>query len=184
MKVNLIYAKSKNNIIGNQGTLPWHIPEDLTYFNTMTRGAPVIMGSKTWMSLPDRFKPLPGRFNTVMTTNASLIPEIVSKGAVAFGDKHNQDIKSVIRYFKDTNRHPQIWIIGGNTLYTQALPYAHYAYVTEIDKEYPGDTLAPVLDSQWTLSSVKKENTKSGIDIRFAVYQNQYPQELDKIYID
>lgn len=183
MKVNLIYAKSKNNIIGNQGTLPWHIPEDLAYFNTVTRGAPVVMGSKTWLSLPDRFKPLPGRLNAVLTTDASLIPKILSKGAVVFGDANTPDIESVIRHFKDTHRCPHIWIIGGNSLYSQALPYAHYAYVTEIDEEYPGDTLAPVLDAQWILSSSKQEVTKANVTIRFAVYENQYPQSLDKIRI-
>lgn len=185
MKVNLIYAKSKNNIVGNQGALPWHIPEDLVYFNTMTRGAPVVMGSKTWTSLPDRFKPLPGRFNTVMTTNPFLVSEIVSKGAVAFGDKNNQDIKSVIRYFKDTHRHPQIWIIGGSAIYAQALPYANYAYVTEIDAEYLGDTFAPVLDpSNWVKMSNKQMISKSGPLLNFCLYENQYPHDVDRIYID
>lgn len=184
MKINLIYAKSQNNVIGDNGKLPWHIPEDLAYFNTMTRGAPVIMGSRTWQSLPSRFKPLPGRFNAVLTTNPSLAPEIIARDTVVFCDQEWVRIENVIRYFKDTRRHQQIWVIGGSSIYKQALPYAHHAYVTEVHADASGDTYAPFLDSNWVEAKRKKEITKSGIDISFVVYDNQYPVSIDRTHVD
>ncbi len=67
MQLNLIFAKSRNGVIGKDGSLPWHLPEDLAHFKRVTLGCPVIMGRKTWDSLPPRFRPLPGRNNVVVT---------------------------------------------------------------------------------------------------------------------
>ena len=67
MRVNLIFARAANGVIGRDGTLPWHLPEDMAYFKRMTAGCPVIMGRKTWDSLPRKFRPLPGRTNLVIT---------------------------------------------------------------------------------------------------------------------
>jgi dihydrofolate reductase len=70
MKLGLVYAQSRNGVIGHGGSLPWHLPEDLAHFKRTTLGAPVIMGRKTWESLPPRFRPLPGRRNIVITRDA------------------------------------------------------------------------------------------------------------------
>jgi dihydrofolate reductase len=67
MKLHLIFARSRNGVIGRDGDLPWHLPEDLAHFKRMTLGCPVIMGRKTWDSLPVKFRPLPGRANVVVT---------------------------------------------------------------------------------------------------------------------
>ena len=70
MKLGLIYARARNGVIGKGGTLPWHLPEDLAHFKRLTMGCPVIMGRKTWDSLPPKFRPLPGRENVVLTRDA------------------------------------------------------------------------------------------------------------------
>jgi dihydrofolate reductase len=67
MELHLIYARAANGVIGQQGRLPWHLPEDLAHFKRSTLGCPVIMGRKTWDSLPQKFRPLPGRDNIVIT---------------------------------------------------------------------------------------------------------------------
>ena len=67
MHIALIYARAANGVIGKDGTMPWHLPEDLAHFKQLTQGSPVVMGRKTWDSLPARFRPLPGRTNVVVT---------------------------------------------------------------------------------------------------------------------
>ncbi|MFY7906277.1 MAG: dihydrofolate reductase, partial [Burkholderiaceae bacterium] len=69
MRINLIYARARNGVIGSNNSLPWHLPEDLAHFKRCTLGCPVIMGRRTWDSLPPRFRPLPGRVNVVLTRN-------------------------------------------------------------------------------------------------------------------
>lgn len=185
MNVNLIYAKSSNNVIGREGKLPWYIPEDLAYFSQMTDHDLVIMGSRTWKSLPERFKPLPNRLNLVVTTDASLAPEVLSKGGIVFCDHEKIDIKKIIRHFKDEGYYENVWVIGGSVLFEQAMPYANYSYVTEIEAEYPGDTFAPVLDSgSWIKISNKRIMSQLGIPINFCVYQNQHVSDVDRIYVD
>jgi dihydrofolate reductase len=69
-RINLLYARAANGVIGANGTIPWHLPEDMAHFKQQTAGAPVVMGRKTWDSLPPRFRPLPGRQNIVVTRQA------------------------------------------------------------------------------------------------------------------
>ena len=78
MKLNLIFARARNGVIGNNNALPWHLPEDMAHFKRSTLGCPVIMGRKTWDSLPARFRPLPGRLNVVVTRQ----PDWQADGAV------------------------------------------------------------------------------------------------------
>lgn len=185
MNVNLIYAKSANNVIGYEGKMPWHIPEDLAYFSRVTNEDLVIMGSRTWRSLPERAKPLPNRLNLVVTTDATLAPEVLSKGGIVFCDQDRTDIKKVIRHFRDAGYYSNVWIIGGSVLFDQALPYAHYSYVTEIEAEYPGDTFAPVLDpSSWIKISNKRAISQVGVMLNFCIYENQHPLDVDRIYVD
>ena len=78
MPLNLIFARARNGVIGRNNTLPWHLPEDLAHFKRHTLGCPVIMGRKTWDSLPPKFRPLPGRLNVVVTRQ----PDWQASGAV------------------------------------------------------------------------------------------------------
>ena len=84
MRIHLIYARARNGVIGRNNTLPWHLPEDMAHFKATTAGCPVVMGRKTWDSLPPKFRPLPGRTNLVVTRQADwsaagAVPAIVWK---------------------------------------------------------------------------------------------------------
>lgn len=176
MNINIIYARDTNGVIGHNGKLPWHIPEDLEYFKRITGNEPVVMGSKTWTSLPDRFKPLPGRPNVVMTTNTATAQEVRYKGAIAFCE----DMVDVISAFKRATSYRNVWVIGGSALFEQVLPYANYAYVTEIQEQYPGDVFAPTLEpNHWALIHKRTIVSKDLTKVSFCVYQNRNVKEIN-----
>ncbi|CAO5191638.1 Dihydrofolate reductase [Frankia sp. AiPs1] len=124
--IGLVWAQSANGVIGRDGALPWHLPEDMTHFRALTTGATVLMGRRTWESLPPRFRPLPGRRNLVLSStprpDVETFPDLSQAlGAVA-GD---------------------LWVIGGGAVYRAALPFADRIVVTEIREHFDGDTHAP-----------------------------------------
>jgi dihydrofolate reductase len=119
--VGVIWAQSRDGVIGRDGGMPWHVPEDSAYFRRVTTGHPVIMGRLTWESLPDRFRPLPGA-------------EVVGS------------LDDALRLAGDE----ETWVVGGGQVYAEALPLASVAEVSEIDVEVTGDVHAPSL-AGWTL---------------------------------
>ena len=132
MSLALVWAQTSTGIIGRDGTLPWHIPEDLAHFRELTRGHPVIMGRATWASLPPRFRPLPGRDNIVLTRT----PGFEAAGAlVAHG------VDEALRLVGDRDA----WIIGGGEVYRTFLPLAQRVEVTVVSLDVGGDTRAPSL---------------------------------------
>jgi dihydrofolate reductase len=137
MALNLIFARARNGVIGHNNTLPWHLPEDLAHFKATTLGQPVIMGRKTWDSLPVKFRPLPGRMNIVVTRQT----DWHSDGAHV--------VHSVDEALQACPTDAQPWVIGGAELYRLAMPLATRVVVTEIDAEYEGDAFAPELDASW-----------------------------------
>ena len=158
MKLGIIYARARNGVIGIKGDLPWHLPEDLAHFKAVTQGCPVIMGRKTWDSLPPRFRPLPGRRNIVVTRQ----PGWQAEGAERAGSlEHAIALCEAV---------PQAWVIGGAELYAQALPFAQVAEVTEIDRDYEGDAFAPDLGSQWVESARRPQESAAGVRFAFATY--------------
>ncbi len=162
MRVNLIFAHASNGVIGNKGTLPWHLPEDLAHFKRMTAGCPVIMGRKTWDSLPVKFRPLPGRLNIVITRQQNF-NEI--------GFKSFTSIESSLLFCEQMNPVPaDVWVIGGAQIYAQALPLAQRAVVTEIDADYEGDAFAPTLDATWRETSRERHVASSGLHFSFVTY--------------
>lgn len=137
----IVAAMDRNKVIGNEGKLPWHIRKDLEHFNQITRGHPVIMGRKTWESLPKENRPLPYRYNIVISQ---------SKDGRSFrGAVRAKDIHDAIRIAKKHTRGLQynnpnkIFVIGGGEIYEQALPFTREMYLTHIDHTYIGDTLFP-----------------------------------------
>ena len=158
--ISLIYACARNGVIGKQGQMPWHIPEDLAHFKRTTLGAPVIMGRKTWDSLPERFRPLPGRLNVVVTRQV---------GWQAEGAHMAHSLEQAIQACSGT---PEVWIMGGAQIYAQALPLAQRVVVTEIDAEFEGDAYAPTLDpSQWQAITRSTATSSSGYTIHFVDYR-------------
>jgi dihydrofolate reductase len=161
MKLHLIYARARNGTIGKDGQMPWHLPEDLAHFKRVTLGQPVIMGRKTWDSLPVRFRPLPGRLNIVVTRQSDWQAEGALKAS---------SIKEAMRLCGDV---ADAWIMGGAEIYRQAEPLASTAVVTEIDAEFEGDAFAPELGERW--QEVKREShvTASGLSFSFVTYQHK-----------
>lgn len=137
VRLHLIFARAANGVIGNQGTLPWHLPEDLAHFKRTTLGCPVIMGRKTWDSLPEKFRPLPGRTNVVITRQR----DWHAAGATV---AHSLEAAMSL-----CAAHPDCWVIGGAQIYAQAMPLAATAEVTEIDVNVPGDAHAPTFGPDW-----------------------------------
>lgn len=155
-KISLIAAVARNGVIGRDGTMPWRLPEDFAHFRKTTMGHPVIMGRRTWDSLPPRFRPLPGRTNIVVTRQAAWQAE----GAV-----RAHSLAEAIAAAGDA---PELWVIGGAQLYAEAAPMARRAVVTEIDRDYEGDAFAPVLDAGWS-ETARESHVSSALEgLRFA----------------
>lgn len=167
--INMIYAANQEGIIGHQGGIPWHVPEDFQYFKNKTMGHTVAMGRKTWESLPEKFRPLPGRKNIILSSRwEDVFTELYAhKGVEVF--KSVQEVAELTRWHTE-----QLWVIGGNQIYNSFLPYTNYIYKTEIEYPCVGDTVAPPLDvEEWELNSQGPWLTsKTGTRYRFLVYRH------------
>lgn len=135
-EVGLIWAQTRAGVIGVDGRLPWHLPEDLAHFRETTAGSPVIMGRATWESLPVRFRPLPGRTNIVLSRG---------RGPVADGATVLPDLSSAL----GAAAGHEAWVIGGASVYAEAITRATRLEVTEVDLDVAGDTYAPTVDGTW-----------------------------------
>jgi len=136
-------ARARNGVIGREGTLPWRLRTDLANFRAVTMGKPVIMGRKTWESLPK--KPLVGRTNIVLSRDGSFEP----KGAVVCEDF--AEAVAIGREQAEEDGAREVCVIGGASLFALALPRARRLYLTEVDADVDGDvTLAPFDESLWT----------------------------------
>ena len=150
-ELGLIYARARNGVIGKNNTLPWHLPEDLAHFKATTLGQPVIMGRKTWDSLPPKFRPLPERLNIVVTRQHDWRAE---------GAQVAHSVQQALALCPQTS-HP--WVIGGAELYAQALPLATRVVVTEIDADFDGDAFAPTLGSEWQCQHRETRTAANGL---------------------
>ncbi|MDJ0334798.1 dihydrofolate reductase [Salinibacterium sp. G-O1] len=161
----MIWAQAHGGIIGSDGTMPWHVPEDLAHFKQLTSGAPVVMGRKTWDSLPPRFRPLEGRRNIVITRDTTW-------GADGAEVVHSAD--DAIELASNTSPNT-VWVTGGATLYTQLLESADRLEVTEIDADIQGDTIAPAISDDWIVVAADPEtgwhSSRKGLDYRFLTYR-------------
>jgi dihydrofolate reductase len=135
VSVSLVWAQGRGGVIGAGGRLPWHLPEDLALFRRLTTGSTVVMGRRTWESLPERFRPLPGRTNVVLTTDP---------GWTADGARRAGSVAEVLDGGED------LWVIGGGAVYAAFLPHADRLVVTDVDLDVPGDTWAPPIGPEWT----------------------------------
>jgi dihydrofolate reductase len=159
--VALIYARARNGVIGQRNALPWHLPEDLAHFRQTTMGCPVLMGRKTWDSIPLKFRPLPGRRNLVLTRQ----PQWQAKGA--------ERVASVAEALALCPASAVLWVIGGAELFRLAEPLASQAVVTEIDADFEGDAFAPVLGPDWQESSRSRSASSSGLGHAFVTYRRR-----------
>lgn len=155
--LGMIWAQARGGVIGEAGDMPWHLPEDLAHFKRVTLGHPVVMGRRTWESFPERFRPLPGRDNIVISSN----PEYEAPGARVVGslDEALATARAILAerdggtgaqgagergaIAGDADATGEIWIIGGGRVYRDALPLADRLEITDIDLDASGDTVAP-----------------------------------------
>jgi len=163
MKLKLIYARAANGVIGLNNQMPWHLPEDLAHFKRTTLGCPILMGRKTWESIPVKFRPLPGRANLVLTRQkdwhaegAHVVHSLEEALTVALA--HCPDDKD-------------LWIMGGADIYAQAAPIANEAVVTEIEAEFEGDAFAPELSSNWHEIKRESQTSSTGLQFSFVTYR-------------
>ncbi|KWX59901.1 dihydrofolate reductase [Mycobacterium sp. NAZ190054] len=156
MSLNLIWAQSSSGVIGRGNAIPWHLPEDMARFKELTMGHTVIMGRRTWESLPARFRPLPGRRNVVVTRQA----DYMADGAEVVTSLRDAPLENA-------------WVIGGSQIYGLALPLATRCEVTEVDidlRREDDDALAPVLDEEWVGTEEDWRDSSSGLRYRFSTY--------------
>ena len=161
MQLSMIYARASNGVIGHNNQLPWHLPEDLAHFKRLTHGWPVIMGRKTWDSLPPRFRPLPGRTNIVVTRQT---------GWQAPGASVANSLQDAIAQCGNV---AQAWVIGGAQIYAAAELLADRIEVTEIAQDFEGDAFAPPLGAQWVEAARESHVSSSGLSFSFITY-NKY----------
>ncbi|TDW31267.1 dihydrofolate reductase [Cryobacterium psychrophilum] len=159
--LTLVWAQSRNGIIGRDGTLPWHLPEDLAHFARLTRGGIVLMGRRTWDSLPPRFRPLPDRRNIVLTRQPGW-------HAVGASVAHAMEEAATLTSGRD------LWVIGGRGVFDLFLERADRLEVTEINADVAGDTHAPPLDARWRIESADPtagwHESSTGLEYRFLRY--------------
>lgn len=143
-KIGMVWAQTPDRVIGRDGGMPWHVPEDLAHFREVTHGHPVIMGRRTWESFPERFRPLPGRTNIVVTRSQEAAQSLREAGASVVSD-----FREGLEAARAAEGAEQIWVIGGSSLFEQAMDVADVVEMTQLDLDEAGDTLAPELDGRW-----------------------------------
>lgn len=155
-RLSLIAAVARNRAIGRGNELLWHEPLDQQHFRRTTMGCPVIMGRKTWDSLPARFRPLPGRRNLVLSRQ---------RGLALDGAELHVDLDAALAAVADA---PEVFVIGGAELYALALPRADRLVLTEIDADLDGDTFFPDWDrSAFTVTASAPMVSAAGVPFRF-----------------
>lgn len=158
--VSLIAAVAANRAIGKNQQLLWHLPEDLRHFRDTTRGKTVVMGRKTWESLPPAFRPLPGRRNIVVTRDL----HYPAAGAVV--------VHTLLEALAAVGAVDEVFVIGGAEIYAQALPLAQRLYLTEVGAEPEGDRFFPEFSrGEWHEVSRRPQQSATGLDFAFVVYQ-------------
>ena len=134
MRLALVWAQTPGGVIGRDGTLPWHLPEDLARFRRLTSGHPVVMGRRTWESLPASMRPLPARRNLVLSRD----PAYRADGAEVLAS-----LDAALALLADED---EVWVIGGAALFDESIGRADRLEVTDVELDVPGDTHAPLVD--------------------------------------
>ena len=161
MKLHMIFARTAKGVIGNHNAMPWHLPEDMARFKRLTQGCPVIMGRKTWDSLPPKFRPLPQRTNVVITRQ----PGWAEAGA--------EVALSLSQAISLCGSAEEIWVIGGAQIFAQAEPLADRIEVTEIAQDFEGDAFAPRLGPDWIKVACENHVSSNGLKFSFVTYHKQ-----------
>jgi dihydrofolate reductase len=160
MRVALIAAVAANGVIGADGGLPWHLPEDLEHFKATTMGHPVVMGRRTFESIVGRIDgPLPGRTNVVLSSGDPDLPE----GAV-----HADSVEAALAAARETGTETA-YVAGGASVYEQFLPRADRLLITELDDSYEGDASFP----EWNREAFREVERDERDGFAFVVYERR-----------
>lgn len=161
MKISIIAAVAKNNVIGNKNQIPWHLPADMKHFKETTMGHSIIMGQNTFKSIGHA---LPGRTNIILTFDE----DFKSEGCIAVNST-----EEALR-IASAKGESEVFIIGGASVYKQFIGISDRLYITKIDKNFEGDTFFPEIDSKtWRLkNSFKQKKDKANpYNFRFDLYE-------------
>ena len=153
----LVVAAAGNGVIGKDGTIPWRLPEDLKRFKALTLGHIVVMGRKTWDSLPPKNRPLPGRRNIVITRDADWKAEGAERATLEAALKLDGDI----------------FVIGGGEIYRAALPLADRIELTEVHREFKGDAVFTFDPESWREVAREDHITAEGLGYSFVTLERR-----------
>lgn len=163
MPLGMIWAQARGRVIGRDGDMPWHLPEDLAHFRRTTAADAVVMGRTSWFALPESYRPLPGRRNIVLSTRADFQPAGAERAAslTAALDLLDGD---------------DAWICGGARVYADAMPHADVLVVTDIDLEVEGDRHAPEIGPEWAVVGTEPADggwleAENGLRYRITTYR-------------
>ena len=140
MIISIIVAMAKNRVIGNKGIIPWRIPEDTKRFKEITMGHPVIMGRKTYESIPEKYRPLPGRKNIILTNGENSYDGCLM-------------VNSIEHAMYEAGRETEeAFVLGGAAVYEAFLPFADRIYLTQIESDFEGDVFFPEINlEKWKM---------------------------------
>jgi dihydrofolate reductase len=168
LRIKLIWAQARDRegraVIGRDNAIPWHLPEDMAHFKAHTLGHAVLMGRKTWDSLPPRFRPLPGRRNLVLTRQ----PAWRADGAEVV-----TSVQQAIDLLSGGDA-SELWVIGGAEVYAQCLLLADQVVLTQIDLEVEGDAFAPSLGAGWVQTQRRDVTTANGLRLSFVHHEKRH----------
>ena len=163
--LSIIVAQAENRAIGLNGDMPWHLSGDLKRFKALTMGHPVVMGRRTWESLPKR--PLVGRRNIVFSQSEDFAPE---------GAEVVRSVNDLFALLHDSD--DEVFIIGGGRIYNMLMPWANRLYITWVHKVFPeADTFFPMIDhSEFTKvnETERMVDEKSGLEFSYAEYDRKF----------
>ena len=184
MILSAVAAMAQNRVIGVDNKLPWHLPEDLKFFKDKTKGKMMILGRKTFDSLPGA---LPNRFHIIVTRNTDYYPPLTEKFteqdfAVCFSFEEALKLADELL---DKN-HPlhresfgeEVIVAGGGEIYQQSLPYLNRLYLTVIEKEFPGDAKFPAFGPEFVLT--EKIDRDQPMEFSFRTYEQAAPKRLSR----
>ena len=170
-EIVLIYARAANGAIGFEGRLPWHIPADLKRFKALTMGKPMIMGRKTFESLPGL---LPGRRHIVLTRRESWEKD---------GAEHVRSVEEALAAAKRDNETGEIPVVGGSAIYDVFRPMAQRIEVTEIHAEYQGDVFMKPLGAEWKVAAREDHSAEGDLPaysfVTYVRHDEDTAEELD-----
>lgn len=167
MTVSLIFCQSQNGFIGNENKLLFSIPADMRYFREQTEHKIVLMGRRTWESIPEKFRPLPNRHNTVVTTRPLVEPNVRTIN-------NETDLLEYLDYYSKLPN-IKLFVIGGESIYNAALPFADEIHCTMVYEDRQGDTKAPIINyDEWAVVSNTGDQRHVDLIFSFIVLKRKH----------